>query len=167
MEQQRPVDAKKTDPKCHNCNEIGHMARYCKKENPHNGHKCTNCGKLNHHVSKCKKRAQPAATTAQPQPQPESTNLIEEKTPKNRLTETLEPQKQKTGAQTLSVAIKPIFSLLYSPTGCSQLALDAVTNGTIHITLLLQVSIAKNFCTLHRMLTVLYTNTLESRELCL
>ena len=47
--------------------------------------------------------------------------------PKNRLTETLEPQKQKTGAQTLSVAIKPIFSLLYSPTGCSQLALDAGT----------------------------------------
>ena len=51
----------------------------------------------------------------------------EEKTPKNRLTETLEPQKQKTGAQNLSVAIKPIFSLLYSPTGCSQLALEAET----------------------------------------
>ena len=39
-EQQRPVDAKKMDPKCHNCNEIGHMARYCKKENPHKGYKC-------------------------------------------------------------------------------------------------------------------------------
>ena len=79
-EQQRPADTKKMDLKCHNCDGVGHMARYCRKENPHKGYKCANCGRMNHHESKCRKRAEPATTTAQPQqqpqPQPGSTNLI-------------------------------------------------------------------------------------------
>ena len=80
MEQQRPVDTKKTDLKCHNCDGVGHLARYCRKENPHKGYKCANCGRMNYHESKCRKRAELATTTAQPQqqpqPQPGSTNLI-------------------------------------------------------------------------------------------
>ena len=79
-EQQRPADTKKLDLKCHNCDGVGHIARYCRKENPHKGYKCANCGRMNHHESKCRKRAEPATTTAQPQqqpqPQPGSTNLI-------------------------------------------------------------------------------------------
>ena len=89
----------------------------------------------------------------------------EKKTPKNRLNETLGPQNKK-------LESRP-YQSLSNPFSLSATAQQAVLNlhkmqepnGTIHITLLLQLSVAKNFCTLHDMLTVLYTDTLESREL--
>ena len=67
----------------------------------------------------------------------------EEKTPKNRLTETLEPLNQNIGAPNLSVAIKPILSVLYSSRLLPTRTISRNQNSTIHITLLLQLNAAQ------------------------
>ena len=91
----------------------------------------------------------------------------EEKTPKNRLTETLEPLNQNIGAPNLSVAIKPILSVLYSSWLLSTHTRSRNQNSTIHITLLLQLNAAQKILVhlLHGRYDGLAVS-LKSREMC-
>ena len=91
----------------------------------------------------------------------------EEKTPKNRLTETLEPLNQNIGAPNLSVAIKPILSVLYSSWLLSTHTRSRNQNSTIHITLLLQLNAAQKILVhfLHGRYDGLVVS-LKSREMC-
>ena len=91
----------------------------------------------------------------------------EEKTPQNRLTETLEPLNQNLGAPNLSVAIKPILSILYSSWLLSTHARSRNRNSTIHITLLLQLNAAQKILVhlLHHRYDGLGVS-LKSREMC-